>query len=90
MYTILYLIKGGNTGLVGGSIPISDEVILSLERMNSILGFNESTGVLTCQAGCILEVRVPESDWWPGRPLARLFVPLTSFDIDFALYKIQF
>ena len=28
--------QGGNTGLVGGSIPVKDEVILSLLKMNEI------------------------------------------------------
>ena len=31
------LIKGGNTGLVGGSVPVFDEVILSMSLMNQIL-----------------------------------------------------
>lgn len=34
--------QGGNTGLVGGSIPIANEVILSLERMNTIYGFENN------------------------------------------------
>jgi len=29
--------QGGNTGLVGGSQPIFDEVILSMSNMNKIL-----------------------------------------------------
>lgn len=47
--------QGGNTGLVGGSVPVFDEVVLSLSRMNTVEGFDEVGGVLTCQAGCILE-----------------------------------
>lgn len=48
--------QGGNTGLVGGSIPTkSDEIILSLKNMNKILKLNESSGILTVQSGCILE-----------------------------------
>ncbi len=48
--------QGGNTGLVGGSVPVHDEIILSMNRMNRILEFDSLTGVLTCQAGCILAV----------------------------------
>ncbi|KAI7863362.1 hypothetical protein BDF14DRAFT_1844475 [Spinellus fusiger] len=48
--------QGGNTGLVGGSVPVFDEVVLSLQRMNSIRGFDEVSGILTTDAGCILEV----------------------------------
>lgn len=47
--------QGGNTGLVGGSVPLHDEVVISTKKMNSIIGFDESQGMLTCEAGCILE-----------------------------------
>ena len=47
--------QGGNTGLVGGSIPIFDEIIISMSRMNQVLGFDEMSSVLSCQAGCILQ-----------------------------------
>ena len=29
--------QGGNTGLVGGSVPVFDEVILNLSKMNKII-----------------------------------------------------
>lgn len=47
--------QGGNTGLVGGSVPIFDEVVLSLGAMNKILSFDESAGVVVAEAGVILE-----------------------------------
>ncbi|EFA85427.1 Putative actin interacting protein [Heterostelium album PN500] len=47
--------QGGNTGLVGGSVPVHDEIVLSLQSMNKIHEFDSVTGVLTCDAGCILE-----------------------------------
>eukprot|EP00736_Rhodelphis_marinus_P013960 Rmarinus@m.18131 len=47
--------QGGNTGLVGGSVPVFDEIVVSLNRMNNIRAFDEISGVLTCDAGCILE-----------------------------------
>lgn len=28
--------QGGNTGLVGGSVPLNDEIVLSLSRMNKV------------------------------------------------------
>lgn len=46
--------QGGNTGLVGGSTPVHDEIILSTARMNKINEFNESYGILSAEAGCIL------------------------------------
>lgn len=47
--------QGGNTGLVGGSQPIFDEVILSMAKMDKIIGFDESYGIVTTESGVILE-----------------------------------
>ncbi|KAI6660949.1 D-2-hydroxyglutarate dehydrogenase, mitochondrial [Oopsacas minuta] len=48
--------QGGNTGLVGGGVPMdSNEIILSLSKMNKVIEFEPSLGVLTCEAGCVLE-----------------------------------
>lgn len=33
--------QGGNTGLVGGSVPVFDEIILSTSRMSKISGFDQ-------------------------------------------------
>ncbi|KAL7935963.1 hypothetical protein V8C35DRAFT_321013 [Trichoderma chlorosporum] len=48
--------QGGNTGLVGGSVPIFDEIIINMSRMNQIHSFDEVSGSLVLDAGCILEV----------------------------------
>ncbi|CAN0403108.1 unnamed protein product [Ectocarpus fasciculatus] len=51
--------QGGNTGLVGGSVPAGragvGEVVLSTSRMKRVVSFDPLAGVLTCEAGCILE-----------------------------------
>lgn len=47
--------QGGNTGLVGGSVPVFDEVIISIGSMNNIISFDKVNGILVCEAGCILE-----------------------------------
>ncbi|PIN15809.1 Proteins containing the FAD binding domain [Handroanthus impetiginosus] len=47
--------QGGNTGLVGGSVPVFDEVIINVSSMNNILSFDKVSGILVCEAGCILE-----------------------------------
>lgn len=47
--------QGGNTGLVGGSVPAFDEVIVSISHMNKIISFDKVSGILVCEAGCILE-----------------------------------
>ncbi|KAG8383377.1 hypothetical protein BUALT_Bualt04G0006200 [Buddleja alternifolia] len=47
--------QGGNTGLVGGSVPVFDEVIINVSSMNNILTFDKDSGIMVCEAGCILE-----------------------------------
>ena len=47
--------QGGNTGLVGGSVPVFDEIVLNLSRMNTIRQFDEVSGILVADAGVILE-----------------------------------
>lgn len=32
--------QGGNTGLVGGSVPVFDELVLHLGRMNKVISFD--------------------------------------------------
>lgn len=75
--------QGGNTGLVGGSVPVFDEIILNMKNMNRVRSFDSVSGkrervallmkdaegtvsslilsmvhlgILTADAGCILEV----------------------------------
>lgn len=47
--------QGGNSGLVGGSVPVFDEIILSTSNMNKIRSFDPVSGVLLADAGVILE-----------------------------------
>lgn len=47
--------QGGNTGLVGGSVPVYDEVVVSMSRMNQVIAFDEFSGIVTCESGVILE-----------------------------------
>ena len=48
---------GGGTGVVAGQLSIDSDavVILSLERMNRLRGFSREDGVMTVEAGAILE-----------------------------------
>ncbi|KAI1335546.1 D-lactate dehydrogenase 2 mitochondrial precursor [Xylariaceae sp. FL0016] len=48
--------QGGNTGLVGGSIPVFDEIVINASRMNQIRSFDDVSGVLVADAGVVLEV----------------------------------
>ncbi|SMQ60085.1 4-phosphoerythronate dehydrogenase (FAD-dependent) [Devosia lucknowensis] len=48
--------QGGNTGLVGAQVPLSgNEVILSLARLDRIRSIDTAAGVMTAEAGVILE-----------------------------------
>lgn len=47
--------QGGNTGLVGGSVPLFDEVVLSTSRMTRILQVDADAGAIVAQAGCTLQ-----------------------------------
>ena len=46
--------QGGNTGLVGGQIPLHGEVLLSTQRLNRIRCIDESGMTLTAEAGVTL------------------------------------
>jgi FAD/FMN-containing dehydrogenase len=48
--------QGGNTGLVGGSVPTGKrrEIVLSLGRMNRIRNLDVLNDTLTVEAGCVL------------------------------------
>jgi len=37
--------QGGNTGLVGGSVPVTNELVLSLSNMNTVRSFDPISGV---------------------------------------------
>lgn len=55
--------QGGNTGLVGGSVPVFDELVLSTARMNRLLSVDPLSGCVVCEAGSVLawlEERVGE------------------------------
>jgi len=49
--------QSGNTSVAGGSIPDKSgtAIVLSLERMNKILGVSSAAMTATVEAGCILE-----------------------------------
>jgi FAD/FMN-containing dehydrogenase len=47
--------SGGRTGLSGGAVAANGELVLSLERMNRVLGFDAIDRTLTVQAGITLQ-----------------------------------
>jgi len=46
--------QGGNTGLVGGQIPLHGEILISTKRLNKIRTLDESGMTLTVEAGVTL------------------------------------
>src|SRR5690606_22187436 len=46
--------QGGNTGLVGAQVPLSGEIVLSLNRMTRIREVDPVTNTLTAEAGVTL------------------------------------
>jgi D-lactate dehydrogenase (cytochrome) len=44
--------QGGNTGLVGGSVPVFDEIVISLALMNDVHSFDAVSGTkhIRCHA----------------------------------------
>ncbi len=48
--------QGGNTGLVGGSVPFEHgrEILLSMSRMNRVLAVDPANYTMTVEAGCVL------------------------------------
>jgi FAD/FMN-containing dehydrogenase len=50
--------QGGNTGLVGGSVPGGKvrEIVLSLSRMNRVRNLDALDDTITVEAGCVLAV----------------------------------
>jgi FAD/FMN-containing dehydrogenase len=47
-------VQGGNTGLVGGSIPVDGAVLLSLRRLATVEDVDAVAGQVTVGAGCTL------------------------------------
>ncbi|HET9033694.1 MAG TPA: FAD-binding oxidoreductase [Dokdonella sp.] len=47
--------SGGRTGLSGGAVAASGELVVSFERMNRVLGFDPVDRILVVQPGLILE-----------------------------------
>ena len=68
--------QGGNTGLVGGSVPLGrgDEIILSLARLNTIRETDPRSDVMVVEAGVTLaavQQAAETADRWPLRERRR-------------------
>ena len=56
--------QGGNTGLVGGSTPDTSgrQIVLSLQRMNTVRSIDAANLTMTVEAGCILQTLQETAD----------------------------
>ncbi len=56
-YRLSLVPQGGNSGMVAGATPNSsgDQLILSMRRMNNITAIDADTGLISCEAGVILQ-----------------------------------
>ena len=65
--------QGGNTGLVGGGVPLGGEVVLSLRRLRTLDPVDTRSGQVTAGAGVVLaELRqaADVADWSYGVDMA--------------------
>ena len=46
--------QGGNTGLVGGGVPLHDEIVLSLDRLRHLEPVDAVAGQVTAEAGVVI------------------------------------
>ncbi|MDQ1454703.1 MAG: hypothetical protein QOH28_323 [Actinomycetota bacterium] len=61
--------QGGNTGLVGGSVPLHGELVLDVRRLDAIGPVDPRTGQITAQAGATLaelQRRARDAGWQYG------------------------
>jgi FAD/FMN-containing dehydrogenase len=47
--------QSGNTGLVGGQVPMANDILISLDRMTEILDVDAADYTITVEAGAILK-----------------------------------
>lgn len=66
-YDIALVPSGGRTGLSGGACAGNNEVVLSLAKMNRIISFDTDAGLITVEAGVVLETlqnTVADQGWF--------------------------
>ena len=54
-HSVAVVPQGGNTGMVGGSVPLNGEIVLSLQRLNSVGEVDELALQVTADAGVTIE-----------------------------------
>jgi len=59
--------QGGNTGLVGGSVPLRDELILSLNNMAKVRSFDPMSGASRISCSSVSAYFIPMTRSARGR-----------------------
>ncbi len=54
-HSVAVVPQGGNTGMVGGSVPLNGEIVLSLQRLNSVGEVDQLALQVTAEAGVTIE-----------------------------------
>ncbi|AZV56974.1 FAD-binding oxidoreductase [Clostridium sp. AWRP] len=54
------IVRGGGTGVVAGAIPTQPSIILSLERLNKVVEFDEKNLMITLESGATLSQLLEE------------------------------
>ena len=67
--------RGGGTGLCGAAIPTNSSIVISLERLNKIVEFDEKNIMITVEAGVTLEGLLEEM-----KKYDKLFFPVHPGD----------
>ena len=52
-FSLEFIGSGGRTGLSGGATPLNNEVIVSFDRMNKIIDYDEISKTVICEPGLV-------------------------------------
>ena len=78
--SVALVLQGGNTGLVGGSVPLAGEVVLSTRRLSGVVDVDADAGRLTAGSGTTIaavQTAARDAGWaygvdWAARGSATL------------------
>lgn len=76
-YGIPLTVHGRATGTVGGAVPMSNGIVLSLERMDRIIEIDADNRLIKAEAGvlnqAIQDAAAPHGFFWPPDPTSAAF-----------------
>lgn len=76
-YGVPLTVHGRASGTVGGAIPLTGGIVLSLERMNRIIEFDADNRLMKVEAGvlnqAVQDAAAPQGFFWPPDPTSAAF-----------------